>query len=40
MSSFALPKTAPFSEEEFLNLLRLAKTGVAQLVELQKKAVA
>ncbi len=30
----------PFSEEEFLTLLRLAKTGVAQLVELQKKAVA
>ena len=30
----------PFSEEEFLSLLRLAKTGVAQLVELQKKALA
>ena len=30
----------PFSEEEFLNLLRLAKAGVAQLVDLQKKAVA
>ena len=30
----------PFSEEEFLSLLRLAKAGVAQLVELQKKALA
>ena len=30
----------PFSEEEFLHLLRLAKAGVAQLVDLQKKAVA
>src|SRR6478736_3900241 len=30
----------PFSEEEFLNLLRLAKAGVAQLVDLQKKTVA
>ena len=30
----------PFSEEEFLSLLRLAKAGVAQLVDLQKKAVA
>ena len=30
----------PFSEEEFLKLLSLAKTGIAQLVELQKKAVA
>src|SRR3712207_1765991 len=30
----------PFSEDEFLHLLRLAKAGVAQLVELQKKAVA
>ena len=30
----------PFSEEEFLNLLRLAKAGVSQLVDLQKKAVA
>ena len=30
----------PFSEEEFLTLLRLAKAGVAQLVDLQKKAVA
>ncbi|PSC04827.1 ribonuclease PH [Alsobacter soli] len=29
----------PFSEEEFLSLLRLAKGGVAQLVELQKLAV-
>ncbi len=30
----------PFSEAEFLNLLQLAKVGVAQLVDLQKKAVA
>src|SRR5215211_6852156 len=30
----------PFSEEEFLSLLRLAKAGVAQLVDLQKKTVA
>jgi ribonuclease PH len=30
----------PFSEDEFLHLLRLAKAGVAQLVDLQKKAVA
>jgi ribonuclease PH len=30
----------PFSEEEFLSLLRLAKAGVTQLVDLQKKAVA
>jgi len=30
----------PFSEEEFLSLLRLAKDGVAQLVDLQKKTVA
>jgi ribonuclease PH len=30
----------PFSEAEFLNLLQLAKAGVAQLIELQKKAVA
>lgn len=29
----------PFSEEEFLTLMRLAKQGVAQLVELQKLAV-
>jgi len=29
----------PFSEEEFLTLLRLAKAGVGQLVELQKMAV-
>jgi ribonuclease PH len=30
----------PFSEDEFLNLLRLARAGVMQLVELQKKAIA
>ena len=30
----------PFSEDELLELLRLAKTGVAQLVALQKAAVA
>jgi ribonuclease PH len=30
----------PFSEDEFLTLMRLAKTGIAQLVDLQKKAVA
>lgn len=29
----------PFSEEELLNLLRLAKGGVATLVDLQKKAI-
>ena len=31
---------APFSEDEFLSLLRLAKTGIGQLVEMQKRAVA
>ena len=31
---------APFSEEEFLALLRLAKGGTTRLVELQKQAVA
>jgi ribonuclease PH len=30
----------PFSEEEFLSLLKLAKAGTAKLVELQKKAIA
>ncbi|MEH3144453.1 MAG: ribonuclease PH [Methylobacterium frigidaeris] len=30
----------PFSEDEFLGLLRLAKAGAAQLVALQKQAVA
>jgi ribonuclease PH len=30
----------PFSEEEFLGLLRLAKAGVSQLIEKQKAAVA
>jgi ribonuclease PH len=30
----------PFSEEEFIELLRLAKAGVSQLVALQKQAVA
>jgi ribonuclease PH len=29
----------PFSEEELLELLRLAKAGVGQLVTLQKQAV-
>jgi ribonuclease PH len=29
----------PFSEEQFLNLLALAKKGVAKLVDLQKLAV-
>ena len=31
---------APFSEEEFLTLLGLAKTGCAELVELQKQTIA
>ncbi|SKA05743.1 ribonuclease PH [Consotaella salsifontis] len=31
---------APFSEEEFLNLLSLARRGVTSLIDLQKKAVA
>ncbi len=31
---------APFSEEEFLTLLGLAKNGVAELVEMQKQAFA
>jgi ribonuclease PH len=30
----------PFTEEEFLKLLQLAKSGTAQLVELQKQALA
>lgn len=30
----------PFSEEEFLSLLKLAKAGTARLVELQKKTIA
>ena len=30
----------PFSEEEFMSLMRLAQAGVAELVELQKAAVA
>ena len=30
----------PFTEQEFFDLLQLAKRGVAQLVELQKQAVA
>jgi ribonuclease PH len=29
----------PFSEEEFLTLMRLAKTGIAELVALQKQAI-
>jgi ribonuclease PH len=31
---------APFSEEEFLNLMKLARSGVDRLVSLQKMAVA
>ena len=31
---------APFSEEELLTLMGLAKNGIAELVELQKKAIA
>ena len=30
----------PFSEEEFARLMALAKTGIAELVELQKQAIA
>ena len=30
----------PFSEEEFAQLMALAKTGIADLVELQKQAIA
>jgi ribonuclease PH len=30
----------PFSEEEFIALLRLAKTGTEELVRLQKAAIA
>jgi ribonuclease PH len=30
----------PFTDEQFLELLRLAKGGVAGLVELQRKAIA
>jgi ribonuclease PH len=30
---------APFSEEQFLSLLALAKKGVAKLIDLQKLAV-
>ena len=30
----------PFSEEEFSTLMRLAKTGIAELVEMQKQAIA
>ncbi|CLA94872.1 Ribonuclease PH [Mycobacterium tuberculosis] len=30
----------PFSQEEFLNLMALAKKGIARLVDLQKMAVA
>ncbi|MBR0557268.1 ribonuclease PH [Ciceribacter sp. L1K23] len=29
----------PFSEEEFLTLMRLAKTGIAELVDMQKQAI-
>jgi ribonuclease PH len=31
---------APFSEEEFLTLLKLARKGVGELVTLQKAALA
>ncbi|WP_232631979.1 ribonuclease PH [Methylobacterium sp. Leaf118] len=31
---------APFSDEELLTLLRLAKSGIASLVDLQRKAIA
>jgi ribonuclease PH len=31
---------APFSEEELLTLMGLAKKGVSELVELQKQAIA
>jgi ribonuclease PH len=31
---------APFSEEEFATLMHLAKNGIAELVELQKQAIA
>lgn len=30
----------PFSEEEFTTLMHLAKNGIAELVELQKQAIA
>jgi ribonuclease PH len=30
----------PFSQDEFLNLMALARKGVARLVDLQKMAVA
>ena len=29
---------APFSEEEFLTLMRLARTGIGELVDMQKQA--
>ena len=31
---------APFSEEQFAELLRLARKGIGELVELQKQALA
>jgi len=31
---------APFSEEQFAELLRLARKGIGELVELQKAALA
>jgi ribonuclease PH len=31
---------APFSEEEFASLMALAKNGIAELVEMQKLAIA
>jgi ribonuclease PH len=33
-------ESAPFSEEEFANLMALAKKGIARLVDLQQMAVA
>jgi ribonuclease PH len=32
-------ESAPFSQEEFLEMLRLAQSGIAQLVELQKQVI-
>ena len=32
-----LPETAPFSEEQLVALLQLARKGIGELVELQKK---
>jgi len=30
----------PFTEEEFANLMQLAKNGIAELIELQRQAIA